>query len=290
MKIDLGDFRVSEGSRVDLGAWATDVKSLYDGGDDYEKAIGRTISKIDDLQQLLYATGGHSLLVILQAMDAAGKDSAIRHVFSGINPQGCEVHSFKQPSAEELAHDFLWRTYERLPGRGRIGVFNRSYYEEVLVVRVHPEILEKQGLPPDVAAGKHIWKERYESIANMEKHLARNGTTVVKIFLHVSREEQKKRLISRIDDEAKNWKFSEADLAERACWKKYMKAYEDCMEATSTKHAPWYVVPADDKKNAHLIVAEIVRDALKSMKMKYPKTDEARVAALKKIREELAAD
>ena len=290
MKIDLGDFRVPEGSHVELEKWASGVKPLYEDGAAYHEAIDKAISKIDELQQLLYATGGRSLLVILQAMDAAGKDGAIRHVFSGINPQGCEVHSFKQPSAEELAHDFLWRTYERLPGRGRIGVFNRSYYEEVLVVRVHPEILRKQGLPPELVDEKRVWKERFESIADMERHLSRNGTAIVKIFLHVSKAEQKKRLLSRIDDEAKNWKFSDADLAERALWKKYMKAYGECLSATSSKCAPWYVVPADDKKNAHLIIAEIVKDALKGMKMHYPQTDEARAGALKKIRSELAAD
>jgi len=289
VKIDLSDFRVGKCSRVDLEEWATSVESFRgNGGGD--KALEKSVAKIDSLQQLLYATGKWSLLVILQAMDAAGKDGTIRHVFSGVNPQGCEVTSFKQPSAGELAHDFLWRTTVRLPARGRIGIFNRSYYEEVLVVRVHPQILNGEGLPQDLVDEKRVWEERFASIVSFEKHIAENGTKIVKIFLHISKDEQKKRLLSRIDDPAKNWKFSEADLAERACWKKYMKAYGECISATSTREAPWYIVPADDKKNAHLIVAEIVRKALKGMKMKYPDVGKERRAELASIRGKLAAD
>jgi len=290
VKIDIAGFRVGEGSRVDLEKFPTDVPVLYRNGEEYRSSLEKKIGKIDEAQQLLYASGRWSVLFILQAMDAAGKDSAIRHVFSGINPQGCAVHSFKTPSSGALAHDFLWRTSCQMPDRGRIGIFNRSYYEEVLVVRVHPEYLANENLPETLADGKHIWRQRYASIGAFEHHMAQNGTKIAKIFLHVSKTEQKKRLLSRIDDPAKNWKFSDADLAERALWKKYQKAYGDCLAATSTKEAPWYVVPADDKKNAHLIVAEIVRETLKSLKMHYPKVSAERKAELAAIREKLAAD
>ena len=209
-------------------------------------------------------------------MDAAGKDGAIRHVMSGVNPQGCQVFSFKHPSAEELEHDFLWRTTRRLPERGRIGIFNRSYYEEVLIVRVHPEILRSQGLPDELLDEKTIWQERYRSIVDLEKHLHRNGTRIIKFFLHLSKEEQRKRFLERIDEPDKNWKFSLADIEERKFWKHYMKAYEACLSATSTKHAPWYVVPADDKENARLIISQIILDTLKELKMSYPKPTKAR--------------
>jgi len=290
VKIDIAGFRVGEGSRVDLEKFPTDVPALYRSGGEYREALEKKIEKIDEAQQLLYASGKWSVFFLLQAMDAAGKDSAIRHVFSGINPQGCSVHSFKTPSSGELAHDFLWRTTCQMPERGRIGIFNRSYYEEVLVVRVHPEYLANENLPEPLADGRRIWKQRYASIGAFEHHMAQNGTKIAKIFLHVSRQEQKKRLLSRIDDPAKNWKFSNADLAERALWKKYAKAYEDCLAATSTAEAPWYVVPADDKKNAHLLVAEIVRETLKSLKMRYPEVSEERKAELAAIREKLAED
>jgi PPK2 family polyphosphate:nucleotide phosphotransferase len=228
------------------------------------------------------------LLLIFQGMDGAGKDGAIRHVLSGVNPEGCEVFSFKQPSAEELEHDFLWRTTCRLPERGRIGIFNRSYYEEVLVVRVHPEILRSQGLPEDLRDEKDIWEHRYESITDLERHLHRNGTQIVKIFLHLSYEEQRKRFLARIDESDKNWKFSTSDIHERKYWKHYMKAYEDCFHATSAHHAPWYVVPADDKENARLIVSQIVLDALGDLKMAYPKTTEKRRIELQSIKKLLA--
>ncbi len=221
-------------------------------------------------------------------MDAAGKDGAIRHVMSGVNPQGCEVSSFKQPSSEELEHDFLWRTTCRLPERGRIGIFNRSYYEEVLVVKVHPEILRNQSLPDELRNEKNIWDERYCSIVDLERHLHRNGTQIVKIFLHLSRDEQRKRFLERIDEPAKNWKFSLSDAHERKYWSQYMEAYEDCLNATSTHHAPWYVVPADDKDNARLIVSQIVLDVLGGLKMAYPKTTPKRRRELESIRKLLA--
>jgi PPK2 family polyphosphate:nucleotide phosphotransferase len=290
VKIDIAGFRVGEGSRVDLEKFPTDVSALYRSGGEYREALEKKIEKIDEAQQLLYASGKWSVLFILQAMDAAGKDSAIRHVFSGINPQGCSVHSFKTPSSGELAHDFLWRTTCQMPERGRIGIFNRSYYEEVLVVRVHPEYLANENLPESLADEKRLWRQRYASIGAFEHHMAQNGTKIAKIFLHVSRAEQKKRLLARIDDPAKNWKFSNADLAERALWKKYERAYEECLATTSTAEAPWYVVPADDKKNAHLLVAEIVRETLKSLKMRYPEVSEERKAELAVLREKLAED
>ncbi len=221
-------------------------------------------------------------------MDAAGKDGAIRHVMSGVNPQGCEVFSFKQPSAEELKHDFLWRTTRCLPERGRIGIFNRSYYAEVLIVRVHPEILRGQGLPDELLDDEKIWQERYRSIVDLEEHLHRNGTRIVKIFLHVSKAEQRKRFLERLDEPDKNWKFSASDIHERKYWKRYMTAYEACLSATSTRHAPWHIVPADDKDNARLIVSQIVLDAFKGLRMAYPTPDARRRRELRAIRKRLA--
>jgi PPK2 family polyphosphate:nucleotide phosphotransferase len=228
------------------------------------------------------------VLLIFQAMDAAGKDGAIRHVMSGVNPQGCQVFSFKQPSPTELDHDFLWRTTRSLPERGRIGIFNRSYYEEVLIVRVHPEILETERLPDPLVDSKTIWSERYRSIVDLERHLYCNGTRIIKFFLHLSKEEQRKRFLERIDEPDKNWKFSMADVEERKYWNDYMKAYEACLGATSTKEAPWHVVPADDKKNARLIISEIILDVFKGLKMSYPKTTATRREELKTIRAKLA--
>jgi PPK2 family polyphosphate:nucleotide phosphotransferase len=242
---------------------------------------------LSKLQHLHYASNRYALLLIFQGMDAAGKDGAIRHVMSGVNPQGCEVSSFKQPSAEELEHDFLWRSTLRLPERGRIGIFNRSYYEEVLVVRVHPEILRSQGLSEELRDEKTIWDERYRSIVDLEDHLHRNATHTVKIFLHLSRNEQRRRFLERIDEPDKNWKFSLADIHERKYWKDYMKAFEECLESTSTHHAPWYAVPADDKENARLIVSQIVLDALNALKMSYPKTTAKRRRELQSIRKQL---
>ena len=217
-------------------------------------------------------------------MDAAGKDGAIKHVMSGVNPQGCQVYSFKHPSADELEHDFLWRTTRCLPERGKIGVFNRSYYEEVIIVRVHPEILSSQGLPDEFLDKKTIWQDRYKSIVDLEKHLHRNGTKIIKFFLHLSKDEQQKRFLQRIDDPEKNWKFGLADIEERKFWKDYMDAYDDCLSATSTSNSPWYVVPADDKENARLIVSQIVLDTLKELGMTYPKTDAKRRQELQSIR------
>ena len=271
-KISSKDFRVPPDKKVDLSKWPTVVDPYSKSKKEYKQLLHQHMEKLSSLQQLHYASHRYALLLIFQGMDGAGKDGAIRHVMSGVNPEGCEVFSFKQPSAEELDHDFLWRTTCRLPERGRIGIFNRSYYEEVLVVRVHPEILRSQDLPEELRDEKNIWKQRYGSIADLEKHLHRNGTKIVKIFLHLSRGEQRKRFLARIDEPDKNWKFSTSDIHERKYWKHYMKAYEDCLRATSTHHAPWYVVPADDKENARLIVSQIVLDALGGLKMAYPKT------------------
>ena len=240
------------------------------------------------LQNVLYASNSHALLVIFQAMDAAGKDGMIKHVMSGVNPQGCQVYSFQHPSAEELKHDFLWRCARVLPERGRIGIFNRSYYEEVLIVRVHPEILRSEGVPGE-GGGDDTWGKRYQSIADFERHLHRNGTRVLKFFLHISKEEQRKRLLARIDDPEKNWKFSRSDIEERRRWKDYMKAYQGCLRATSKRYAPWYVVPADDKPNARLIVSQIIVDALRGLHLEYPRLDAERRRELQAIRRLLIA-
>jgi PPK2 family polyphosphate:nucleotide phosphotransferase len=253
----------------------------------YREILGEHTEKLSERQNLLYASNSYALLLIFQAMDAAGKDGAIKHVMSGVNPQGCQVFSFKHPSATELAHDFLWRTTVCLPERGRIGIFNRSYYEEVLIARVHPEILQAENIPGELLAGKNIWDARFNSILNLEKHLHRNGTRIVKFFLHLSKEEQRKRFLARIDDPQKNWKFSEDDIKERNLWKQYMVAYEKCLGATSTKDAPWFIVPADDKPNARLIVSQIVLDTLKSLKMEFPKTTKKHLKELQVIRRQL---
>jgi PPK2 family polyphosphate:nucleotide phosphotransferase len=263
------------------------VKPFFKSKKRYQKHLEAHVEELSSLQRLHYASDRYALLLIFQGMDAGGKDGAIRHVMSGVNPQGCEVFSFKQPSAEELKHDFLWRTTCRLPERGRIGIFNRSYYEEVLVVRVHPEILRSQGLAEELCDEKAIWKERYRSIVDLEEHLHRNGTRIIKFFLHLSKDEQRKRFLERIDEPDKNWKFSLADVHERKYWKQYVKAYEACLSATSTHHVPWYVVPADDKENARLIVSQIVLDALHGLKMAYPKTTSKRRRELKAIRKRL---
>ncbi len=247
------------------------------------------IDELDELQRKLYAHDHHSLLLIFQAMDAAGKDSTIRAVMSGIDPAGCQVFSFKQPSKEELDHDFLWRTSCRLPERGRIGIFNRSYYEEVLAVRVHPEYLTAQRLPQSDVL-ETLWQERYESICDHEKHLARNGTVILKFWLNISRKEQRERFLARIDDPNKNWKFSEADVAERKDWKKYMQAYEQAVAATSHPWAPWYVIPADDKPYMRLTVAEIIVQRLRELSLSYPVLDNEVLKRFKKIRKMLKDD
>jgi len=288
MKIDTKDFRVHEGEKVKLRKWPTSVVPVYKSKEQYEEILAEHIRHLSALQNLLYAYNRYSVLLIFQAMDAAGKDGAIKHVMSGVNPQGCQVFSFKHPSAEELQHDFLWRTTRCLPERGKIGIFNRSYYEEVLIVRVHREILRSEGLPDELVDMETIWQERYRSIVDLEDHLHRNGTQVIKFFLHLSKEEQRKRFLKRIDDLEKNWKFSLDDVAERRFWKQYMKAYEECLSATSTRTAPWYVVPADDKENARLIISQVVLDTLRDLKMTYPKPSPAFRRELRSIRQLLA--
>jgi PPK2 family polyphosphate:nucleotide phosphotransferase len=283
-KIISKDFRVRPGEKIKLKEWPTILKPLCKSKKQYQRLLEKHVAELISLQQLHYASNRFALLLIFQGMDAAGKDGAIRHVMSGINPQGCEVFSFKQPSAEELEHDFLWRTTCHLPERGRIGIFNRSYYEEVLVVRVHPEILRSQGLPAELRDDKNIWKKRYRSITDLEQHLYRNGTLVVKFFLHLSKDEQRRRFLERIDEPDKNWKFSLADIHERKYWKHYVKAYENCLTVTSTRDAPWFVVPADDKEDARLIVSQIVLDELNGLKMAYPKATAKRRRELKSIR------
>ena len=288
MKINSKDFRVRPGEKVKLRKWPTVVKPFCESKKRYQKLLEEHVKELSSLQQLHCASNRYALLLIFQGMDSAGKDGAIRHVMSGVNPEGCDVFSFKQPSAEELEHDFLWRTTCRLPERGRIGIFNRSYYEEVLVVRVHPEILRAQGVPDELLDEKTIWTGRYRSIVDLEEHLHRNGTRIVKVFLHLSKNEQRKRFLERLDEPDKNWKFSLSDIHERKYWKHYVKAYEACLRATSTHHAPWYVVPADDKENARLIVSQIVLDAFKALKMAYPKTTPTRRRELQSIGKLLA--
>jgi PPK2 family polyphosphate:nucleotide phosphotransferase len=287
MKISSKDFRVREGDEVNLKKWPTTVKPVYKSKKQYEELLGEHVAQLSLQQQLLYASNRHAILLIFQAMDAAGKDGAIRHVMSGVNPQGCQVFSYKHPSPAELQHDFLWRTTRDLPERGRIGIFNRSYYEEVLIARVHPEILRSEGIPDTPQDDKTVWHGRYRSITNLERHLHENGTRIVKFFLHLSKDEQRKRFLERIDEPEKNWKFSLADIEERKFWKDYMKAYEECLSATSTGDAPWYVVPADDKENARLIVSQIVLDTLDALKMSYPKTGTKRRQELQAIRKRL---
>ncbi|HTR42619.1 MAG TPA: ADP-polyphosphate phosphotransferase [Pseudomonadales bacterium] len=284
MKIDADQFSVREGKHIKLKKWDTTVKPFYQSKEDYQQILEEHIAGMSKLQNLLYANSRYALLLIFQAMDAAGKDGAIKHVMSGLNPQGTEVFSFKSPSKTELAHDFLWRTTNCLPERGRIGIFNRSYYEETLIVRVHPEILAAEGIPEELLDDKKIWEHRFQSILGLEKHLYRNGTRIVKFFLHLSKEEQRKRFLSRIDDPHKNWKLSHDDVKERGLWKEYMQAYEECINTTSTDHAPWYVIPADDKPNARLIISQVVLDTLKSFKLKPPEATAERKKELQEIR------
>jgi PPK2 family polyphosphate:nucleotide phosphotransferase len=288
MHIDVNDYRVREGDDVDLKKWPTMVAPVYKSKDDYHELLRDHVAELSQQQQLLYASDTYALLLIFQAMDAAGKDGAIKHVMSGVNPQGCQVFSFKHPSAEELQHDFLWRTTRNLPERGRIGIFNRSYYEEVLILRVHPELLRAEAVPEPPRNEKTFWRQRYRSISNIERHLHANGTRIVKFFLHLSKEEQQKRFLARIDEPEKNWKFSMADVEERKFWKEYRSAYEACLSATSTEDCPWHVVPADDKFNARLIVSSIILDQLKALKMRYPEVSDERRQELQKIREQLS--
>ena len=287
MHIKSNDFRVREGAKVNLRQWPTRIDPAYGTDEEYQDLLRKHVKALSAHQELLYASDRHAVLLIFQAMDAAGKDGAIQHVMSGVNPQGCQVYSFKHPSAIELKHDFLWRTTRDLPERGRIGIFNRSYYEEVLIARVHPEILRAEGLPYTLQDDKTVWHDRYRSIVDMERHLDRNGTRIIKFFLHLSKEEQRKRFIDRIDKPEKNWKFSMADIEERKFWKQYMQAYEKCLSATSTRRAPWYIVPADDKLNSRLIVSRIVLDTVEGLELSYPKTTAGRRRELLLLRKKL---
>lgn len=287
-RIDAKPFRVGEGDAIDLSEWPTLVDPVYRSKDDYHALLAEHVERLSDLQQKLYAHDRDSLLLIFQAMDAAGKDGAIRHVMSGVNPQGCHVTSFKHPSGVELEHDFLWRTTRELPERGMIGIFNRSYYESVLILRVHPELLIPEGFDPTKADGD-FWRERYRSIRNLERHLTANNTHVLKFFLHLSKEEQRKRFLARIDEPEKNWKFSQTDTEERGFWDDYQKAYAKCLSETSTKDSPWFVVPADDKLSARLIVSHIILEKLDSLKLAFPTVDEERRRELQAIRASLTA-
>lgn len=277
-------FLVKEGSKLDLKKHATDFTGDYTDKDEAVEDLAKNVERLRELQDVLYAQDHYSLLIIFQAMDAAGKDGAIEHVMSGVNPQGCHVVSFKQPSVEEQQHDFLWRCQKNLPERGMIGIFNRSHYEEVLVVRVHPEILESSHLPRELKDDKNIWKKRFEHIRDWEQHLAENGTQILKFFLNVSKDEQKQRFLDRINEPDKNWKFSMGDVKERAHWNDYMKAYEDALSTTSTKAAPWYVIPADKKWFTRLAVSEVVVEKLESMDLHYPQVTEAHKAELKEAK------
>jgi PPK2 family polyphosphate:nucleotide phosphotransferase len=287
LKLDLKEYRVRPGRKVNLNRWPTRVEPLYRSTKHYRELLAESRKELSQMQGVLYAHNRHAVLLIFQGMDTAGKGGAIRHVMSGINPQGCQVYSFKQPSDEELAHDYLWRSNKRLPERGRIGIFDRSYYEEVLIVRVYPEVLRKQRLPEDLVRPKRIWRERYRDMVRMEDYLYRNGTRVLKFFLHLSKEEQRQRFLARIDDPDKNWKLTRADLVVRKEWDAFQEAYEDCLEATASEHAPWYIVPADDKRNARLIVAQAVVHAMKQIPMAYPSANKAQRQELDRIRRAL---
>ena len=292
VSIDTDDYTVLGKSKLKLGDHKTKIKDVYKNKSEYKELLAEFHEEIDDLQRMMYAHDRYSMLLIFQALDAAGKDGTIRAIMSGVNVHGVSVHAFKQPNTLELDHDFLWRTTIRLPQRGQIGIFNRSYYEEVLVAKVHPEIVrEKQQLPEEYSDNlEKLWQHRYESIRDFEKHLWRCGTRVLKFFLHLGRDEQRERFLDRIDNAEKNWKFSEGDVAERQFWDDYQQAYEDAINATATEHAPWFVIPADDKKSMRLIVAQIVLDQLKSLDMKYPEVSDQRREEMQRYRERLSAD
>ena len=282
--MDTKRFLISEGSRVELKDHPTDFTGDYTDKEQAKKDLEKNVKRIGELQDAMYAQDVYSLLIVFQAMDAAGKDSTIEHVMTGINPQGCSVVSFKQPSAEELDHDFLWRCARAVPERGKIGVFNRSHYEEVLVVRVHPQILQSQRLPESVKNDKKIWEKRYKQIRNFEDGLAENGTQILKFFLHVSKDEQKKRFLARIEEPEKNWKFSAGDAKERALWDDYMKAYTDAIAGTSTGNAPWYIIPADKKWFMRLAVSQAIVEKMESMNLAYPTVSDAEKADLEEAR------
>jgi PPK2 family polyphosphate:nucleotide phosphotransferase len=282
--MNIGKFRIKEGSKVDLDKHPCDFTDGFTDKDEAKQDLEKNIARMKELQDTLYAQNIHSLLIIFQAMDAAGKDSVVEHVMSGVNPQGCQVVSFKAPSSEDLDHDFLWRCQRQLPERGKIGIFNRSHYEEVLVVRVHPEILQAEHLPDDVKNSRDIWKQRYRQIRNWEESLAENGTHILKFFLHVSKDEQKKRFLARIAEPEKNWKFSARDVKERGRWDDYMQAYTDAIAATSTENSPWYIIPADKKWFTRLAVSTVIVKKLESMGLQYPKLGKAEMADLEEAK------
>lgn len=288
MKIKARDFRVKPGSDVDLSDWPTEVAPFYEDKPGYEAQLQNQVNELRKLQPKFYADNRYALLVIFQALDAAGKDGAIKHIMSGVNPQGVTVTSFRHPGPDVLAHDFLWNATRVLPERGRIGIFNRSYYEEVLIVRVHPELLAAENLPKETLEHGSIWKARFRSIRALEAHLHANGTRILKFFLHISKEEQRRRFLARLDDPEKNWKFNDADVRERNYWPDYMKAYEACLRETSTKKAPWFVIPADDKQNARLIISDIIIDTLSELPIGYPQVDAKRRKELQAFRRMLS--
>jgi PPK2 family polyphosphate:nucleotide phosphotransferase len=277
-------FRIHAGEKLNLKKHPTDFTGDYGDKAEAKLDLARNVERLAELQEVLYAQNKYALLIVLQAMDAAGKDGLISHVMSGINPQGVQVVSFKQPSSEELEHDFLWRISKNLPERGKIGVFNRSHYEDVLVVRVHPEIIRSQPLPDEVKNDKNFWKKRFEQIRNFEKHLVENGTHILKFFLHLSKDEQKKQFLQRIDTPEKNWKFVDSDLKERGFWDDYMKAYQEAIQETSTDDAPWYVLPADKKWFTRTAASEIIRAKMESMDLQYPKVSAEQIKRLQEAK------
>ncbi|MEZ4775168.1 MAG: polyphosphate kinase 2 family protein [Bacteroidia bacterium] len=292
VKIDIRPFEYIGDRKFDIRKSPTQVEDFYKDKSHYKALMQEFQEEINDLQTMMYAHDRYSLLLIFQAMDAAGKDGTIQNVMSGVNPHGVTIHSFKKPSEQELDHDFLWRTTIAFPQRGKIGIFNRSYYEEVLVVKVHPEILTKyQRLPKELVIDpEKVWTQRYEDIRNLEKFAFRNGTRVVKFFLNISKDEQRKRFLSRLDEPSKNWKFAEADVKERGYWDEYMKAYDACINATASPEAPWYVIPADDKNNMRLIVSQVILDHMNQLDMRYPEVDETRKSEFARFREMLEKD
>ncbi|MCX6169709.1 MAG: polyphosphate kinase 2 family protein [Ignavibacteriales bacterium] len=283
--MDNEKFRVQKDEKINLSKYDTDYTGKLESKEEGEELLEKNIRKMAELQERLYAQDKYSLLIIFQAMDAAGKDSAIKHVMSGLNPQGTQVFSFKQPSTEELNHDYMWRTSKSLPERGRIGIFNRSYYEEVLIVRVH-DLIKSQKIPAEFITN-NIWEDRFDQIRNFEKYLYENGTYIIKFYLNISKKEQAKRFLERIDDPSKNWKFSAGDLTERDYWNNYMKCYEDAISATSTKFAPWYIIPADKKWFTRLAISEVIIETMKSMDLKYPEVSEEQKKSLEVCKEKL---
>ena len=288
--MDTKQFVVPEGKKLNLKNYKTDFTADYENKEEAVADLAENNRRLSKLQDTLYAQNTQALLVIFQALDAAGKDSAIKHVLSGVNPQGCEVVSFKTPSMTELEHDFMWRSIVKLPERGRIGVFNRSYYEEVLIVRVHPQILQNQQLSEEIKSDKNIWKKRFEDIKNFETYLTNNGVHVLKFFLNVSKDEQKKRFLARIETPEKNWKFSAQDAKERAFYDDYQKAYRDALQATSTKRAPWFVIPADKKWFTRVAVSEIICEKLESMDLSYPKLSKEQMKSLQEAKKMLESE